>query len=144
MTSIIPNIGDAAKLLWPAAHNRGLARFTGVPVATARSWNRGLRRPPVSVLRAIDRRLTDLASRAGSIAQFLRTDIARREREPRVLRGLMKLQLEDRVARRREHGRPDGAPIQAQVVRTIDVAALAPEAWEGLKQAPLAVQAEAG
>ena len=85
-----PAIADAARIPWPGAHNRGLARFTGVALGTARSWNRGRRRPPVSVLTAVQNRIADVASEAGTIALWMRSEVAAREREPPTSRGFMR------------------------------------------------------
>jgi hypothetical protein len=84
------NFGDAARLLWPCAHNRGLSRFAGVPLDTARCWVRGRRRPPVRVLSALERRLAEVANEAATLRLFLSTEVARREREPRKPRGFMR------------------------------------------------------
>ena len=92
-----PGIADAARILWPGAHNRGLARFAGVALGTARSWNRGRRRPPVSVLTAVQNRIADVASEAGTIALWMRTEVAAREREPPIQRGFMRQRAEEPV-----------------------------------------------
>ena len=89
-----PGIADAARILWPGAHNRGLARFAGVTLGTARSWNRGRRRPPVSVLTAVQNRIAEVASEAGTIALWMRTEVAAREREPPTSRGFMRHRAE--------------------------------------------------
>lgn len=72
----------ACRVLWPGHHAAGLAAYAGRPKATARSWIGGHRRPPVSVIRAVESALKSKASQASSLAAVMGSEAAKREREP--------------------------------------------------------------
>lgn len=89
-----PGLADAARLLWPGRHHKGLARFAHVPYETARCWNRGRRRPPPEVLRAVRHAVLELAAQAGTAGLWLGPEIERRERESLLRKGFLRHRVE--------------------------------------------------
>jgi hypothetical protein len=75
-------LSQAAKCLWPGAHNVGLASLVGRPKTTTKAWIAGTRRAPPGVLRVVEHALRAKAEVALSAAAFLKSEIAAREREP--------------------------------------------------------------
>ena len=72
----------ACRALWPSRHNYGLAAFAGRPKRTARAWISGDRRPPVSVLLAVQSLLQTQSASMATIAAFLASEAQTRKREP--------------------------------------------------------------
>ncbi len=108
-------LDSAAQALFAGAPNALLARACGVRKPTVRSWRKGYRRAPLSVLRQVRLKLQARAAECNDIWRQLGIEIARREGEaPRRPRGFMEVRERDgpgsmpRDARNRR-GRPRGA-----------------------------------
>ena len=88
----------AARLLWPLKPNVGLARLTGRPRSTVRSWQQLHRRMPSDFLRMLAACLYryggDLAL---SLAQELERRAKQQDAEVRTLRGFCEVKMRNDI-----------------------------------------------
>jgi hypothetical protein len=97
-------IKTAARLLFGAPHNRGLADALGNSLSTSRSWIAGQRRPPIAVLRTVHQLLVAHVASCHDAMRELDLVIARREGEPRHNGGFLRNRAEaaTKAANRRD------------------------------------------